>query len=530
MERARRHAQSATEEDDLYAWDCDEREDLGEATFGPADAAAATVLLERAWAVVRHDAQLIEAGAIEHMSELHATGLGYLGCPLRDCHVRCDQAAVCQALAHIQRLAAGAWFDCDVVKARAEALVVGRDAVAHTRARPAESAADPIPARAAIYAVWVPYIRALYKLDGHLCTIYGAFWARMARHPSALAGYRPPRRFPTPRAVESWLEAQRPHRPEIRLPWAEVDEGVGAPDLARLRAATVISAMASDVVYPAPGDTLWAVTRRALMATLAADPHLSLTLALDDGICTRNDGVRVSVRTVSVYAERCACPLSPQSTTPRRVVARITLERDRTRQDAPEVVRVGVIATSVFLQRVGIRYTVFDAWLRDVARRNPEALYTTALLESAARRPTPRIRGAPAQQPTGAMFRLSVALDGCALAALVRDARVVQTVASDAAPRLFSMSATPLSSAPQSLLPFPGPPTDAQAAADAKTLLAGGDVPADRVRPAVRYAAWRVCRAGGRDGCDYVRLASFLEQAGLAAPPSIAARLALLWA
>lgn len=294
----------------------------------------------------------------------------------------------------------------------------------------------------------------------------------------------------------------------------------------------MIGTTASDIVYPAPGDTLWAVTRRALRATLAADPRLSLILALDDGVCTRDGGVRVSVRTVSVYAAQCACPLGPQPTTPKRVVARVTLERDTARQDAPEVVRVGVIATSVFLQRVGIRYNVFDAWMRDVARRNPEALYTTALLESAARRPTPRIGGAPApaQQTTEAMFRLSVALNGCTLAALVRDARDVQTVASEAAPRLFSMPPTPLSSTLQSLLPFPGPPTDVQAAANAETLLAGGDVPADRVRPAVRYAAWRVCRAGGRDGCDYARLAALLEQAGLAAPPSIAARLALLWA
>lgn len=145
-EKGTGQTQSAMEEDDgMYAWDYAEHGDPAEVAFGPADAAAATALLEHAWAVVRHDAQLIEAGAIEHMSELRATGLGYLGCPLRDCRVRCDQADVHRALAHIQRLAAGTWFDCDIVTARAEALVAGRDAAARARASPVPIA---LPVRA----------------------------------------------------------------------------------------------------------------------------------------------------------------------------------------------------------------------------------------------------------------------------------------------------------------------------------------------------------------------------------------------
>ncbi|AGO83553.1 hypothetical protein psal_cds_111 [Pandoravirus salinus] len=515
--------------------------------FGRADAAAANDFLERAWATLRHDEDLIEAGAVHDMAGLCGALCGHLGCALRGCRVRCDSATVQQAIAYIHRLAHGAWLPCDIEAARARALAAVRQVAARTHDRHHEGPSATL-ARLMVYRAWRPYVDVLHDLHGRMWGVYGPFWALVARRPRVLDGYHPSRQqCLTPRAIEAWLEAHHPAALADIPRWMEVDEGHGAAGLARMRAVALAKVVARGVVYPAPGDTLWAAARRKLALTLAADPNSRLTLRVKERTHVAGDGDSAHsfcVRKVTLYARCRACPLTTEAPA-RMVVARVTVGRDSVYGNGFEIKADRVTPTVACLQRLGVGKYTLDAWVRAVAQQDADALYTTALLDVDGAVQSPRTTGANGapQPPARPTIRRSVALDGCTVAALVHDAYMVQTAVHNAAPRLFcaapptsTPSATsshpvqPTSSAECRYDGFSGVPIDQQAAVDAETLLCGsGDVPQDRIRAAVRYATWRVCRAGGRDGYDCVCLAALLERAGLTTPPSLIARLTALW-
>ncbi|AVK74527.1 hypothetical protein pqer_cds_105 [Pandoravirus quercus] len=512
--------------------------------FGRVDAAAASDFLERAWAVLRHDRDLIETGGIQDTTDLCSALCGHLGCALPGCRVRCDPAAVQQAIRHIHMLADHAWLACDVEAARARALAAVRDAIARTHCQYREGATVAL-VRLMVYRALRPYVDVLHDLHGRLWGVYGPFWALVARRPRILDGYQSSQRFPTPRAVEAWLAAHNPDLLADGPSWMEVDEGHGAAGLARMRAVALAKVIGRGVTYPAPGDTPWAPVRRTLALTLAADPDSRLILGLKERMCVVDGGTSLCVRTVTLYAARRACPLTAD-TPAKMVVARSTMAYDDPHEDGREIKANRVSPTVACLQRLGVGKYTLDAWVRAVARQSPDVLYTTALLDMdcAARLSGHNGRDMMSQTRPNMAMRRSVVLDGCTVAALVRDAYVVQAAAHNAAPRLFratSPSSSSLSITPSRPLSrsspstehahgdFSGVPVDERAAVDADTLLGGGDVPADRIRAAVRYATWRVCRAGGRNGCDCIRLAALLERAGLTMPRSLITRLTALW-
>lgn len=487
--------------------------------FGRTEASAAVVALERAWAVVRHDRDLIEAGGLVDKADLCDSLCGHLGCASADCRALCDRDAVQEALLHIETLAAGAWLVCDLDAARTTAILAARQVVARPHERDI-----PALARLSIYRAWRPYVDVIHDLHGRLWGVYGPFWALLARRPRVLAGYRPSREVPTPRDVDAWLASTLPQASGGDDPggdgsWMEVDEGHCAAALARIRAVALAKRVARTVFYPPAGDTSWAAVRRTLASTLGANPDTRLVLALKHRTWTTADGAEGSLRTVSLYAPRRACPLVADAPC-KTVVARVTVVGGA--GGAREIKRDRITATVACMQRLCVGKYTLDAWMRSVAKERPDVLYTTALLDAAqAMRSSAPLRLAGGSTPARLVTttRRSVVLDGCMVAALVRDAYVVQAAVRGASARLFC--ASPPGS--------PAVPVDAQAAADADILLARGNVPADRVRAAVRYAAWRVCRGGHRDGCDCMLLASLLNRAGLTTPRSLVGRLAVLW-
>jgi hypothetical protein len=374
------------------------------------------------------------------------------------------------------------------------------------------------------YAALRPYADVIHDLHGRLWAVYGPFWALVARRPRALAEYRAI--TPTPRDVDIYLASLDSPLAQDRVSrLMEVDEGRCAKAVARMRAVAVARCIARDVAYPRPSDTQWASARRTLASTLGANPDSSLLLVAKKYVrSSPNQGAVVVRRVATLYAARRACPLAEESRS-KTIIGRATAISAGAGR---ETIQDDVVPAVARLQSLGTGKYALGAWMRAIVLGKPIAIYTRLLLASGHQStttlslPASPMGAGPMSAHTARLGqqsltvkRRAVSMDGCLVAALVRDAYVVQPIVDRATWRLFrSLAVTPV---------------NAQAATDAQIILAGGNVPAARERAAVAYAAWFVCRGGRVDGYDYVLLGSLLERAGLTAPHNIVDRLVALW-
>lgn len=364
--------------------------------------------------------------------------------------------------------------------------------------------------------------------------------------------------------------------------WMEVDQGACMASVARLRATTLARRIARDATYPLPEDTVWATGRRALATALGASPDTRMVLVIKDQRHVLADGSHVTSRKVSLRANFAVCPFTVleeeeeeqvQTAGHARshrqddlghyrysidarahshtVAAGVTHDRIETPADASaerhaedDVAgsrtqgRHGRInPTIACMQRLCVGKYMLDGWLTRIARGSRDALHTVALLNTRAS-PTTYSRlarrgdfGFCATSPHAigrvTVVRRQIALDGCLVAILVRDAYIVQPAVRAAESRLFD-AADRLSVAP----PTPDRALDRRAAADAMRLLNGrprANVSARRALAALRYATWYACGAGHPGGYDAALVTSLLDRAGFHPTRGLVTRLVLLW-
>ncbi|WBR14244.1 hypothetical protein pkur_cds_69 [Pandoravirus kuranda] len=347
--------------------------------------------------------------------------------------------------------------------------------------------------------------------------------------------------------------------------WMEIDQGACMATVARLRAVALAKRMARDATYPSADDTRWATGRHALLAALGASPDTKLLLTVKDRRHVLADGTRVTSRKVSLRANFAVCPFVATTQTtqgaararPRRrtdseqysIVAcaynhtvatggaqgQAEVGSDARDESTSQRRRDGMSPTIACMQRLCVGKYMLDGWLSRIAHRSRDALHTIALLNRAP--PTVCSRDARsgalgfcATSPYAigrvSVVRRQIALDGCLVAILVRDAYVVQPAVRAAESRLFGAAHR------LSVTPPPDRALDRRAAADAMRLLNGNpraNMSPRRTLGALRYATWYACAAGHPDGYDAALVTSLLDRVGFHPTRGLVARLVLLW-
>lgn len=316
--------------------------------FGSPEAASAARALEIAWATLRHDAALYQAGAITDRAHLCRSTCGHLGCAVPQCAMLCTEEQVASAIAHIGSLADGAWLVYDLARARHDAVTAVAGAAQSVGAAEATChAADTAwgdrfdAVRSAAYRACRPYVDAIHHLHGRLWGVYAPFWALASRTAVEPSPYDPRRlepsissplwRPPTPRDLETILAPPARSPPAMTAPqmgacepcdvtvcegqWMEVDQGACMPGVARLRAVALARRMAHGVAYPPPDDTGWAAGRHALLGALGASPDTRVLLTVKDHRRVLADGSRVASRKVSLRADFAVCPFATTNET-----------------------------------------------------------------------------------------------------------------------------------------------------------------------------------------------------------------------
>lgn len=379
------------------------------------------------------------------------------------------------------------------------------------------------------------------------------------------------------------------HRPDnaavCEIPWMEVDQGACMATVARLRAVALARRIARDATYPLPEDTAWATGRRALAAALGASPDTRMVLAIKDRRHVLADGSHVTSRKVSLRADLAVCPFTileeeeeeeeeeEQVQTAEHARSRrqgdfghysivacahnhtaatgVTHDRietltntDAERYDQDRAARSHtqgrhsrINPTIACMQRLCVGKYMLDGWLARIARGSRHALHTITLLNTRASPTTysrPARRGdfgfcATSPHAIGrvTVVRRQIALDGCLVAILVRDAYIVQPAVRAAEARLFVAT-----DRPSAMPPTPDRALNRRAASDAIRLLNGHprtNMSARRALAALRYATWYACGAGQPDGYDAGLVTSLLDRAGFHPTRGLVARLVLLW-